>query len=272
LKTVLISYANKPFYRSQVLLHQSAKQHGIYNSICYDDIWIRNQKSFYEKNKFILSQKRGNGYWLWKPFIILNALKQLKDGEVLIHIDAGTKFVNSPDELIKILDKKEIILFYNNGNLNSTWTKRDCFYYMNCDTAEYHKKSQVVAGYLALRKTKFVVDMLEEWLHYAQDERIITDNENICGLPNYPEFKDHRHDQSILTNLAIKYNIELFRDPSQWGNKYKFGKYRVEGEFTEEGYVDEPFYNSTYPTLLDSHRSKLKLTFLDECKYFFKHL
>jgi hypothetical protein len=39
---------------------------------------------------------------------------------------------------------------------------------------------------------------------------IITDIENITG-PNLHGFKDHRHDQSVLTNLAIKHNLNINR-------------------------------------------------------------
>jgi len=39
------------------------------------------------------------------------------------------------------------------------------------------------------------------------------------GKPNYKEFIDHRHDQSIFSVLTKKYNLLAYRDPSQWGNE-----------------------------------------------------
>ena len=36
---------------------------------------------FYEKNQHILDQKRGAGYWLWKPYFIYKTLKKINDGE-----------------------------------------------------------------------------------------------------------------------------------------------------------------------------------------------
>jgi hypothetical protein len=33
------------------------------------------------------------------------------------------------------------------------------------------------------------------------------------------KFKAHRHDQSILTNLAVEAGIELTASPCQWGSK-----------------------------------------------------
>src|SRR5205823_2371810 len=40
-----------------------------------------------------------------------------------------------------------------------------------------------------------------------RDRRCITDDMNECGLPNLPRFREHRHDQSILTNLCVKHKI-----------------------------------------------------------------
>jgi hypothetical protein len=68
-----------------------------------------------------------------------------------------------------------------------------------------------------MRKNDFVINFINEWLHYAKDYRIITDSANECGLPNYPEFVDHRHDQSILSLLGGKYKIKNIPDVSQYG-------------------------------------------------------
>jgi hypothetical protein len=49
----------------------------------------------------------------------------------------------------------------------------------------------------------------------------LTDIENAYGSDNYPNFKDHRHDQSIFSLLSKKYDFLAFRDPSQFGNDTK---------------------------------------------------
>ena len=46
---------------------------------------------------------------------------------------------------------------------------------------------------------------MSEYLYYAQDKRIITDDPNELGYNNYEGFRDHRHDQSILSLLTKKY-------------------------------------------------------------------
>lgn len=55
---------------------------------------------------------------------------------------------------------------------------------------------------------------VEEWLRYCRDERILTDIPNESGYPNLTGFVDHRHDQSVLSLLAEKYHINLYRKPS----------------------------------------------------------
>jgi len=54
-----------------------------------------------------------------------------------------------------------------------------------------------------------------QWLDWCQIEAVVSDNANIYGKPNFDEFKDHRHDQSIITNLVIKNNIKLFNPKSK---------------------------------------------------------
>jgi hypothetical protein len=63
------------------------------------------------------------------------------------------------------------------------------------------------------------------WLTYCKDERIITDIPNTCGYGNYPGFIEHRHDQSILSILVASQKIEVFRDPTHYGNS-NIKKYR----------------------------------------------
>lgn len=37
----------------------------------------------------------------------------------------------------------------------------------------------------------------------------MTDDDNVCGKPNLAGFREHRHDQSILTNLAIRDGLNV---------------------------------------------------------------
>jgi hypothetical protein len=46
-------------------------------------------------------------------------------------------------------------------------------------------------------------------LKYCTDRRIISDDPNVSEKDNFPSFKEHRRDQSILTNLAVKHGLSV---------------------------------------------------------------
>ena len=70
-----------------------------------------------------------------------------------------------------------------------------------------------------------------EWLAYLTDRRIVSDDPNVMGKDNPKSFRDHRHDQSVLSLLSKKWGLPAFRDPSQYGEylsgneKYLRGPY-----------------------------------------------
>ena len=85
------------------------------------------------------------------------------------------------------------------------YTKRDAFILLGADMPFYSQTSQYGATIQIYKKTSFTVKFIQEWLYYCQDKRIITDDKNTLGQPNYKDFKDNRHDQTVLSLLIKKY-------------------------------------------------------------------
>jgi hypothetical protein len=220
MKKHLVNYYNNSHHNSQIQNTTSSINVGGFNTVftfTFKDLG----DVFVNENKEILSQNRGAGYWLWKPFVIKKALESIEENEILMYSDCGITFIDNVDGIVKIMDDTEekLLLFeLEDIHPNKRWTKRDCFVLMNLDEEPYLSKNQLLASYMLMRKNKFVLDFIDEWLGYAKDYRIITDSQNECGLPNYSEFVDHRHDQSILSLLGRKYNIKNIPDISQFGN------------------------------------------------------
>ena len=169
-------------------------------------------QEFYDNNKDVLNSERGGGYWLWKPYIILKTLQYIPANDILIYCDAGLLFEQNISGLLKQMNQ-DIYLFgnkYKHGN----WCKRDCLELMNANTDHYIHHGQAQASVVILKKTKFAFNFIKEWLLFGQMPNLIDDSPSI--LQNIPEFQEHRHDQAILTNLAIKYKIKLH----WWAVKY----------------------------------------------------
>jgi hypothetical protein len=214
----LVNYANIEFEFSQTLNSRSGKKVGRFDRVLsYTPRHIG--RDFSQRNQTILRQKRGNGYWLWKPYIIQKSLAKINDGEYLFYSDAGALFIRPITPLLDLCRASgQDLLPFELPFLERAWTKRDAFILMGLDTAEYTETRQRLASYSLWRKSSFTVEFVREWLRYAEDERILTDLPNQCEQPNYPGFVDHRHDQSIFSLLTKRHRLEAFRDPSQHGS------------------------------------------------------
>ena len=252
MKKYIISYASTGYYDTQKRLVKSIVDKDI-KIVTYTDKWLK-KKKFYRDNCFILDQKRGAGYWLWKPFILLETFKLMNEGDVVIYCDADAVVLQSLSPLYDLCIKHDsIMLFDNSVHLNKSWIKRDCYILMDADTPDFYNAAQAMGGFIVLKKNIKSEKFLTEWLDYASDYRISTDSENELGEPNLCEFIEHRHDQAILSILRLKWKIPLFRDPSQFGNPYKMPEFRNSDDYLINGVYENKQLkqNSPYSTLID---------------------
>lgn len=265
MKIALTNLSDKKFKNSRLILNESAKRFGITKVFSYDFEEIK-KTSFFLDNIEIFESIKGLGYWLWKPYIILKTIEQMDEGDVVIYSDCGIEIIEALDPLIKVcLDKEDVLLFGNANDLNSSWTKRDCFVLMDCDCDKYWNSLHCDAAFCLFKKSEQSIGFINEWLSYGTNKHIITDVPNVNGLPNFPNFIEHRWDQSILSLLAHKYQLTLYRMPTQFGNHYKSKEFRLQGEMNcvNQSYQSQvsyyfiiPYYNSLYGQLLNHHRSK----------------
>ena len=215
----LITFASKNYEANQKITNHK-------NSSMFDQTLNYKpsdlDQKFYKENKEIFLQSRGFGYWLWKPYIILDALKRGKENDFFCYIDSGDSVEKeSLEKAIAFLaDNNFLFIQLENFITNNIWTKRDCFVLMNCDKKKYWNSPQITAGISFWKKNQQTINFLNEWLFWCKNLNVITDEPNICKLPNLNEFQDHRHDQSVLTNLVIKNNLPFF--PLKQSNPWSF--------------------------------------------------
>lgn len=150
-------------------------------------------------------------------------------------------------------DKQDIMFFEVFGHTDSTWTKRDVFIALDCDSEEYYNTTQRMGTFILIKKTNQSVAFIDEYVKYSQNGNFITDAPNELGYPNYEGFRENRHDQSILSLLAKKWGYKAYRDPSNWGNyqKYAYKKktFKYPGEY-------DTYERSTFPQMIIHHRYK----------------
>ena len=206
-KIVAISYGNERYKKALECNKKSALEVAMVDEFyAYTPGDIDDE--FKEKNKDILSHGRGNGYWLWKPYFIYKTLKtKLKNGDYLIYSDAAILYVDKAQLIVDFLNERKAEMYFHRlPHLEKHYTKRDAFILLGADLPFFTETGQFNGAFQIYKKSRFTEIFLEEYLYYAQDKRIISDDPNTLGLKNYEGFKDHRHDQSILSLLTKKYS------------------------------------------------------------------
>lgn len=237
---IAITYGDQLYEKAKRFNCRMALKHGADKVIAYgpDDI----AEDYKQKNFHIWNQRRGGGYWIWKPYIIYKTLCEMQDDDYLVYTDAGAVFIDSINYLVRTMEEaKTDIMAFCLPYPERWYTKRDAFLLMECDSPHYTETRQNLSGYILLKKTERTKRFTNEYLQYVQDDRIVTDIPNQLGMPNYEGFRGHRHDQSCFSLLCKKYGVQSFRDPSQFGNN--------KAEFSED-----VLYRSNYPQVVNSFR------------------
>jgi hypothetical protein len=182
---------------------------------------LRNDTSFWEKHgDFIINNQRGFGYWLWKPYIIQKELANMSYGDVLVYCDSGNEINYHAREefitLINSINDKQLIATDAEEHIKK-WNKRDLLNLLNMDNEETLKHSQHQAGASMYVKNDTIMNFVKEWYSLCENYHNIDDSPS--NLPNYPEFIEHRHDQSVFDLLSIRYGLRnVDFDPTYFHN------------------------------------------------------
>ena len=240
-----INYANEKFKKAQKLNSWSMIHKGMVDKVIEYNPDILD-KDFCNNNKNILSYKRCGGYWIWKPYILCEAIKTINDSDYLFYCDSGAVVIDSVMKLINSMENaSQEVMSFELRAPEKNWSKRDAFIVLDCDYPKYIESPQRLSSYIIIKKNHNTENLLREFLYYAINFRIITDDPNTMGLPNYEGFIENRHDQTIWSLLTKKHGYLPFRDPSQFGVEEKY----------KNQYAKDTIIRSTYPMIIDSHRN-----------------
>lgn len=253
---VAISFADEKYKSAQKLNSKTAIKFGADKVIEYSPKDI--DAGFYEKNKDIFNIKKGYGLWIWKPYFINKTLDVVNEGDYVIYTDSGSAYVNKISYLTDVMNRDNTdIMCFCIDQIEKKWTKRDAFILTEADKKEFAESNQICGGYIVVRKTQYSVSIIKQYLKYVQDKRIISNEENILGYPNYEGFVENRHDQSAWSLLCKKSGIKPYRDPSEYGTKEKTDLVIIPKEILER---------STFPQIIESHRNA-NIKFFFELNY-----
>ena len=227
MKKYLINFANGKYLEAQKSNSSSGIERGGFDEVI--EYSIENvDNDFKNKNKDILSLSRGAGYWLWKPYFILKTLNTIKDGDIVFYSDSGSCFLRDASPLIQIASKEGSgLCCFNLGGIHkeAQWNKRITMQALGLDNEFIRFSSHRMASFVIAKKNVNSIAIIKEWLSFCEDINLLTDI--ATDVDNYPEFIEHRHDQSIWSLLTKKHAIKALPDPTEWGIR------------TQNGYTDD---------------------------------
>ena len=114
-------------------------------------------------------------------------------------------------------NKGNLFFYLEDKHTDKRWNKMDTIKKIQVD--EYLlNEPQVISGAFFIKKNKENMQLFKEWFDTCQDYQMISDMPSI--EKNFDEFIEHRHDQSVLSLLVKKYNMNRIFDET-WPDTMK---------------------------------------------------
>lgn len=212
-KNILCSFADARFRESSRRFKKQAL------SMCFfDEILIFDEynldRDFFKKYKEILKyENRGFGFYIWKPQIIIQALKKIKEGDLLLYLDIGCHLNPRGKEKLKYyVDKVKssesgiLVTELEGIHLEKKWVKGDTLDFFGVyDKEEIVNTPQLQSGIIFIQKRKHTVSIIERWNSINSNTSLIDDSESV--KPNYSIFIQNRQ-QSIFSIICKLEKVE----------------------------------------------------------------
>ncbi len=195
-------------------LHKSVRKHGPgWRVVNFKRTAI--ERDVAQRHFKILSERRGGGYWMWKPYIIKTSLQLLDEGDLVFYLDSKYYFWEPFAALYEgIEDHNGIAVWRNKPNEDFNHIFR---HYCKMDVLVGNDMAEAAAeddfydcwgGAMVVQKRESTMGIIGHWLNLSLSYEQITDVAS--SLPNSQGFVEHRHDQALLTITLHKHGISLW--------------------------------------------------------------
>ena len=220
---VFISYGDERYQESLMRIKRLAKKTGRFDKII---IYTPEDLPEYIKASPLFAFPRGGGYWVWKPYIVIDALSKCQEGDIVCYADSGCSFNNNGKEwdfLFTQLNEYNALFFqYRDDFLYPGWDKvcsrpennsSKIKHWMKPTTKQYFRDffgnedfgnyCKIWAGAFFVKKTKSLIGIVKEWYNLALFMPVLFMDPIAKEHQHLPEdFNLHRHDQAVLTPLV----------------------------------------------------------------------
>lgn len=214
------TYGDQKFAQSRKRIVNEASSLDIFDSVFFYDESIKNHLNFSsmlssEDFAKVANSPKGGGYWIWKPFVLLDALEKIDYGDLLLYADAGCSFPVAEDEIqinrlyqcIKhCVQSMSGILVFRNPYIEGQWTSKSMLsFFKSLNNSSIVNTRQFTANRIFIRKSSESMMLVKKWLEVAYKNPLFFSDS--CQIPcESNDFLEHRHDQSVFS-LVCKTSI-----------------------------------------------------------------
>ena len=217
----------KEYHDAVSRITKEAKDMGVFNSILgFTDKDLKEDFSFWNKHgQFIENNKRGYGYWIWKPYLTKKTIEKINKNDIIVYADAGCvlnkKGRSRLLEYINMAKNSDSgIISFELGHYEKEWTKMDIFHELNA--LDQIETKQLVGGVFIIKKTPNNETLVNDWYEKCSIYELLNDSES--QIQNHVTFKENRHDQSIWSILRKKNNTLILKDETYFIDFEKEGE------------------------------------------------
>ncbi len=261
-KNIVCTFSGARYHDTTKRIVEDSPRFGADQVLVYDDHWLVKCSPKFVKSvqwAFDHPKTRGFGWFTWKPYVIIDALSRCEPDDVVLFVDADTWPIADMTPLFDEARRENVMLFAACGHLQRHWSKRDAQLLMDADSDYWRDKQAGVARFMLFKKVangevlngKLNVPVfLHCWFGYTCDQRLNTFDKSVLA-DEYPDLKEHRCEQAILTQMAHRLSIPLHREADQWGNPFR-------GDFPLDQYPQIFESTGVYSYDPDGHRDGSK--------------
>jgi hypothetical protein len=159
----------------------------------------------------------GYGLWSWKSHLISLELSRLREGDILIYIDAGVEInkrgVSRFSYYLDHLAQHDVLVF-SQDHQQRHWTKMDSRI-LRLD--KHYFRNQLVAGILMFRVSSKSKAFVSDWSKLCKENQGELLKEPVAGTNEFHvQLVEHRHDQSILSRVAFDHDLPTVPDETMF--------------------------------------------------------
>lgn len=223
-----ITYGDAAFEKSRNRLIKEAQDTGIFKRcIGYapDDL----DEEFKTSCKSLLAQRKGGGYWCWKPHIVLKTMQSIPEDEWILYADAGCTLIQERkgqiyDDINEMERTEKFMLAYQMPNIiEKYWTKLELLEFMGVlENKDIKDTGQYVGGVFLIQNNKITQNIMhtmesimKNYPHLIDDSQSFNEND--------PSFQQHRHDQSlfsVIRKMNSRYTYVISKDETFHGDAF----------------------------------------------------